>query len=134
MKARRPSCWKLAVDPDEKQAYPFEIEGDLIRVTPVIQAVVSDLRASISQGRIAARFHNGLADLSIEICNNYQLMAGVFSVALSGGVWQNRTLLELTLKKLKNLDAIEEIFIHHKLPPNDGCIAWPVMVAAHQKK
>ncbi len=52
---------EAAVDPDENQGYTFEVKEDLIRVTPVIQAVVSDLRAGISQGRIAARFHNGLA-------------------------------------------------------------------------
>jgi hydrogenase maturation protein HypF len=126
---------EAAVDPDEKQGYSFEVQGDLIRITPVIQAVVSDLRAGVSQGRIAARFHNGLANLALEICTFLSRWRALSFVALSGGVWQNRTLLELTLQKFRTVDFLDDVFIHRKLPPNDGCIALgQVMIAAHQKK
>jgi hydrogenase maturation protein HypF len=126
---------EAAVDPDEKQGYTFEIKGDLISVTPVMQAVVSDLRAGVSQGCIAARFHNGLAELALEICTFLSRWRSLSFVALSGGVWQNRTLLELTLKKFHTVDFLDDVFIHRKLPPNDGCIALgQVMVAAHQMK
>jgi hydrogenase maturation protein HypF len=101
----------------------------------VIQAVVSDLRAGVSQGRIAARFHNGLANLALEICTFLSRWRALSFVALSGGVWQNRTLLELTLQKFRTVDFLDDVFIHRKLPPNDGCIALgQVMIAAHQKK
>jgi hydrogenase maturation protein HypF len=124
---------EAAVDPDEKESYPFEINDDLIRVTPVIQAVLSDLRAGISQGRIAARFHNGLAEMTLAVCSTLKTNRGLKTVALSGGVWQNRTLLELTINKLRA--AGYEVLLHRRLPPNDGCIALgQVLVAAHQMK
>jgi hydrogenase maturation protein HypF len=124
---------EAAVDPDEKQGYTFEIQDDLIKVTPVIQAVVSDLRAGVSQARIAARFHNGLAEMARAVCSTLKVQRGLKTVALSGGVWQNRTLLELTLKILHTNGF--EVLLHRRLPPNDGCIALgQVMVAAHQQK
>jgi len=123
---------EAAIDPDEKEEYTFEISGDQIRVTPVIQSVVSDLKAGISIGRIAARFHNGLAGMALAICLTLQ-SRGPMAVALSGGVWQNRSLLGATRRRLSA--AGFKVLVHHSLPPNDGCIALgQVMVAAHQKK
>jgi hydrogenase maturation protein HypF len=124
---------EAAVDPDESEGYAFDINADQIAVMPTIQAVVSDLKAGIGSGRIAARFHNGLAELALTVCSTFKIQRGLKIVALSGGVWQNRTLLELTLKKLNK--AGFEVLIHRTLPPNDGCIALgQVMVAAHQMK
>jgi hydrogenase maturation protein HypF len=124
---------EAAVDPDEREGYTFDINADQIAVMPTIQAVVSDLKAGIGSGRIAARFHNGLAELALTVCSTFKIQRGLKTVALSGGVWQNRTLLNLTLKKLNK--AGFEVLIHRTLPPNDGCIALgQVMVAAHQMK
>ncbi len=69
----------------------------------------------------------------LTVCSTLKIQRGLKTVALSGGVWQNRTLLELTLKKLRA--AGFEVLLHRRLPPNDGCIALgQVMVAAHQMK
>jgi hydrogenase maturation protein HypF len=124
---------EAAVDPNEKQEYTFDINGDQIAVMPVIRSVAADLKTGISPARIAARFHNGLAELALTVCSMFKIQRGLKIVALSGGVWQNRTLLELTLMKLNK--AGFEVLIHRTLPPNDGCIALgQAMVAVHQQK
>ena len=45
----------------------------------------------------------------------------VSEVALSGGVWQNMTLLNKTTSMLERLGFT--IFIHHQVPANDGGLA-----------
>jgi hydrogenase maturation protein HypF len=71
--------------------------------------------------------------MALLTCSTLKTQRGLNTVALSGGVWQNRTLLNLTIMKLHA--AGFEVLLHRRLPPNDGCIALgQVMVAAHQKK
>jgi hydrogenase maturation protein HypF len=78
---------------------------------------------------ISARFHAGLArataDVLVLVAERQELALAV----LSGGVFQNRLLLELTL------DALDEaglaVLVPEKLAPNDGQIAFgQVAVAA----
>ncbi|MGA9398979.1 MAG: carbamoyltransferase HypF [Anaerolineaceae bacterium] len=121
---------EAAVDPDDNGSYPLEIAGNEIAVIPLIQAVAADLIAGISPSRIAARFHNALAVMTLNTCEKLRGEHGLKTVALSGGVWQNRTLLNMTLAKLRK--ASFNILLHHQLPPNDGCIALgQALVAAH---
>ena len=47
--------------------------------------LVADLRAGASPGRIAARFHNGLARAVLEACRAVRRESGIGQVALSGG-------------------------------------------------
>jgi hydrogenase maturation protein HypF len=121
------------IDPSESGSYPLPLDGKLIKVQPLLKAVVEDVNAGISPARIGARFHNGLAEMALAVCSTLKAQRGLKTVALSGGVWQNRTLLELTLKKLRA--ASFEVLLHRQLPPNDGCIALgQVLVAAYQLK
>ena len=54
---------------------------------------------------------------------------GINHVALSGGVWQNRLLLEMTVQGLE--EAGFEVLLHHAVPANDGGLAYgQVAVAA----
>ncbi|MFO7721611.1 MAG: hypothetical protein R6V49_00140, partial [Bacteroidales bacterium] len=52
-------------------------------------------------------------------------------IALSGGVWQNKNLLEKSMGLLRK-EGFHPL-IHHQLPPNDGCVAFgQAMVAAYR--
>ncbi|OBF37765.1 carbamoyltransferase HypF [Mycobacterium sp. ACS1612] len=99
--------------------YAFHVHDDVIDPRPVLRAVVSDQRAGVPAGVIGARFHRAVADLIVDVA----AAAGdaVPTVALSGGVFQNALLLQLTLDGLqaRGIDAIT----HHAVPPNDGGIA-----------
>lgn len=110
------------------QAYRFELGKNCVSAAPMWQSLLRDLADGIGNGIIAARFHHAVAkavaDLSIEFCREYQL----HTVVLSGGVFQNRLLLEQTqvlLSKpgLKVLSPIET-------PANDGGLSLGQAVIA----
>ena len=67
--------------------------------------------------------------MTVDVCRIIHQHEGVNTVALSGGVWQNRYLLENTCQTLEKAGFI--VLTHHQVPANDGCIALgQVMIAA----
>jgi hydrogenase maturation protein HypF len=113
-------------DPDENSGYQFDIrlEDDrpyLIDSVPLIHSVVNDIRSGLHPGVISARFHNGVANLIYEVCLSLRKQYGVNKVALSGGVFQNVTLLARSVKLLESADFCA--YTHHLVPPNDGGLA-----------
>jgi len=121
-------------DPAETGAYAaalrqtsgvFEILGvDLVR------AVVEDLQGGVPAPTIAARFHNGLAGAIVHGCQVGRDRAGLATVALSGGVFQNILLLERAVDRLER--AGFRVLSHRQVPPNDGGISLgQAVVAAH---
>jgi hydrogenase maturation protein HypF len=104
-------------------SYTFDVDRSgqtaLIDPTPVVQAVVRDQRDGVPAAVIGARFHCAVADLVVDLA--CQERDASQTVALSGGVFQNALLLQLTLKGLhaKGLQVIT----HRAVPPNDGGIA-----------
>ncbi len=117
-------------DPDEAGAYAFEIGQGSISPQPVIRAVVADVRANAPLPIISARFHNGVAAMIREVCVRLREQQGLNQAALSGGVFQNVTLLGKTLALLRS--AGFEVFTHRLVPPNDGGIALgQAVIAAH---
>ncbi len=110
--------FEALTDPDEAGIYPFEWEQDRIRVGSAVEALVTDILAGVPTPTISARFHNGLAQLALGICNTLRIVKNIEQVALSGGVWQNITLLRRTLSLLQQ--AGFTVYIHHQVPTNDG--------------
>jgi hydrogenase maturation protein HypF len=87
-------------------------------------AIISDLRAGIPGNDIAAAFQNTLAEIIVTMAR----YAGEKRVVLSGGCFQNKTLLERTIDRL--LAEGFQPFWHHLIPPNDGGIAGGQIMAA----
>jgi hydrogenase maturation protein HypF len=67
---------------------------------------------------LALEFHRGVAKLILEQCVKARESTGVSAVALSGGVFQNKILMEESLRLLRarGFDAYRNI----SAPPNDG--------------
>ncbi|MDR1979760.1 MAG: carbamoyltransferase HypF [Synergistaceae bacterium] len=87
-------------------------------------------RASKGAGNPAAAFHRGLARAVADVCVLLREKTGIERVALSGGVWQNRLLLDLTREELRKREA--PVLTHRTLPPNDeGVSAGQAVVAAY---
>jgi hydrogenase maturation protein HypF len=92
---------------------------------PLLDALVHDLRAGVSSGIMAARFHNALVDGIVQVAQ----FTGQPQVALTGGCFQNRLLLERTAGRLRQ--AGFDVLLHRQVPPNDGGISLgQVAVAA----
>jgi hydrogenase maturation protein HypF len=96
--------------------------------SPLLQSVIADLRANVPVGVMAARFHLAIADMIVQIGLHFRAKTGIDTIALSGGVFQNATLLE---KTIQHLEAQHLKVIHHRIvPSNDGGIALGQAVLA----
>ena len=110
--------FEALADPDEDGIYHFERGQNKIQVRSAVEALVADSLAGVPIPVISARFHNGLAQLALEISQDLRVAENINEVALSGGVWQNITLLRRTLSLLENDGFV--VYIHHQVPTNDG--------------
>ena len=87
----------------------------------MIKELLADLRHGVSSDLLAARFHNSLAVLGLDVCRRIRSESGILEVALSGGVWQNMVLLDKTTSLLIN-DGFK-VYFHRHVPTNDGGLA-----------
>lgn len=101
--------------------YAFELAGDQFDAAPVIRAVAADVLAGLPIPLIAAKFHYAVAELMVQLCLRLRRETGLRRVALSGGVFQNTTLLELATRQLQASDFT--VLTHRRVPPNDGGLA-----------
>ncbi len=107
--------------PSESNEYIFELDSDQILLRSFLEQLLADIHQDVPIPVISARFHNGLARMLVAVCLKIRSETGIQTVALSGGVWQNKTLLTQTHKRLD-----EEGFttlVHHQVPANDGGIS-----------
>jgi hydrogenase maturation protein HypF len=107
-----------------RDGYPVALDGGaplVLRGTDLIRAVVDDLRRGVDPAVIAARFHNGLAALVVATAGRVAASAGLGTVALSGGVFQNMLLLEAVAAGLRREGL--KVLVHRRVPPNDGGIS-----------
>jgi len=88
----------------------------------LIEGVVADLARDVPVGVIAARFHNGLADATVQACIEAAGVHGLELAVLSGGVFQNRRLLERTAAGLGAAGL--RVLVPRRLPANDGGISF----------
>lgn len=117
------------VDEEEKGHYPFNLINDIIDPQPLFESIIVDLHNHESINKIAAKFHNSITNISVEICKSIRNSDQINTVALSGGVWQNKVLLLNTTNLLKNEGF--EVCIHHNVPANDGGLSLgQVMIAS----
>jgi hydrogenase maturation protein HypF len=120
---REASGYEFALDPDQ-EIIP-------INPIPVFHAIVADLRAGKSIPTISAQFHQGLAVMVARTVALAVRRYGVDQVFLSGGVWQNMTLLRKSLLELDKIGV--KIHIHSHAPANDAGLALgQAAIAVHQ--
>ncbi len=99
-----------------KDTYGFEIGGKEIVIDKIIKEIREDIRHKIHRSIIASKFINTIAEIIIKIA-----LIEKKPVILSGGVFQNRTLMELLDKRFEQ-EGIK-YFFQQNTPVNDGGIA-----------
>jgi len=120
-----------AAAPDDVEVYPFLIGEQLpaqFDVKPVIRAIVSDMQRGVPVPRIAARFHRSIAELLATACLAAREKTGLNVVALSGGVFQNRLLLEHLMTRMREMAF--QVYINRRVPPNDGGLSLGQLAVA----
>ncbi len=116
-------------DKNELGYYSWKVEDQEIDLGPTVEAIVAELAEKVSIPVISAKFHNTVARLALDMANQIRDQFNIDQVALSGGVWQNLRLLELTVNLLRENGFTP--LIHRQTPPNDGCVALgQAMIAA----
>ncbi len=89
---------------------------------PFFEALLEGIEAGAPADRLALDFHIVIARASAQVASEICAREGIDTVALSGGVFMNRLLLQLLTRELK--DAGLAVLVPHTVPVNDGCIAY----------
>lgn len=84
--------------------------------------------AGENSNQFALHFHRRLAGMIVSACEKAREETGINTVALSGGVYQNKLLLDYSVTMLEERGF--HVLRHHLLPPNDGGISLGQAVAA----
>ncbi|MFW2597876.1 carbamoyltransferase HypF [Aliarcobacter butzleri] len=96
-----------------KDNYEYKIVDENIDITPMIRQIIEDKDKKV----ISSKFINTLVNIIIEISNKHKNLPVVFS----GGVFQNKTLLELLIKKFKEQGRV--FYFNIDVPTNDEGIS-----------
>ncbi len=117
----------LAAGVTESGPQPFGYQLDkrgavtIIDTLPVIEGICRDVSAGVPREVSAARFHATVAAMIADTCVAIRGAEGLDRVVLSGGVFQNNILLNLTTGRLRA--AGFEVHRHRRVPTNDGGIS-----------
>lgn len=135
--AEAPMRLESAIDHTVSDSYRYSIQpaGEesgpaVVNTAPLIRDMVADLQQETPLPVISARFHNTLAAIAVDMVARMQDHYGTSTVVLSGGVFQNRYLLEKTESELqKSVDVYSPL----KIPCNDAGIALGQLAVAARR-
>ena len=97
-------------------------DSPILDPQPLIEALLNGIEAGAPADRLALELHIAIARSSARTAREICEREGLDTVALSGGVFMNRLLLQLLTHDLK--DAGLAVLVPHAVPVNDGCIAY----------
>lgn len=103
----------------------------VIRMGPTLHGILDDLERGVSTRTIAARFHETVTRFALDIADRTRRLTDVTTIALSGGVFQNRRLQSRLVQRLHR--AGFRVLLHRQLPANDGCISYGQVVLAGRR-
>jgi hydrogenase maturation protein HypF len=118
---------EFAITPGIDSSYPVALGDTAPRVIdwhPAISQMLIELRDEVPPGVVAAKFHNTLVEMIVAVAR----VTGEREIALSGGCFQNKYLIERAVRRLREEDFRPRR--HLLVPPNDGGIALGQIVAA----
>jgi hydrogenase maturation protein HypF len=114
----------LVESADGGEPYPFAQVGEKpfeLDLRSMFRGMVDDLRRGEGKGTVAGKFHATLTRAIVDACAGLSRALDLKTVALSGGVFQNRILLESVRQKL--LDMGLNPLSNQTVPVNDGGIS-----------
>lgn len=119
--------------------YPYQLirtpQTLILDWKPMLAALLRDRQQGVETALISARFHNtlveGMVAIARQSCAHLQTAPHRLPVALTGGCFQNRYLLERAIAQLRA--AGFPVYWHHQVPPNDGGIAIGQIAAAQRQ-
>jgi len=129
--AEGPMRLESIVRNDCDERYRFTIDGT-IRFDETIRGIVDDIVQGTDKSTIATKFHNTIILAIFESVTAIRQKEGISKVVLSGGVFQNKYLLEGTIEILQKNKF--EVYSHATVPTNDGGIALGQLAVASKRR
>jgi hydrogenase maturation protein HypF len=124
-------AWTAGVTAPEG-GYRFQRDGAFV-LDPraAVSELARDLERGVPPAVVSARFHAGVAAATVDAVTAVASGRGVETAVLSGGVFQNRMLLQAVAAGLGQAGL--RVLVPERLPPNDGGISFgQAAVAAAQ--
>jgi hydrogenase maturation protein HypF len=116
---------EAVADRAERGSFPLPVRaGARLCLDPrdTVLAISAELARGAPPAQISARFHNALADATACALAMLAEREGLSTVVLSGGVFQNRLLLERCLERIEERGLL--VLLPRAVPPNDGGISY----------
>jgi hydrogenase maturation protein HypF len=136
------------VSEQTKQSYPFDLcsnhqvqtwgngkelpginTSQAISLKPLLKSIIHDVQSEEPFSKIGGKFHRTLARMIATVSQTISGATGIRKVALSGGCFQNRLLLRMTVEELHSLGL--HPLVHLNVPSNDGCISLGQAAIGH---
>jgi hydrogenase maturation protein HypF len=125
-----PMRLESAINCETNEFYPFQIDNNIV-FADTIMAILADLpRQDISV--ISAKFHNTVARIILKVSKQIREETSLNNVVMSGGVFQNKYLLEKSLYLL-NCNRFK-VFTNQIVPANDGGLSLGQLVIASKTR
>jgi hydrogenase maturation protein HypF len=123
--AERPTqaCPPFFSLPIDTQADPWTID-----TRPMLRQIATEISTGRCPRMVARCFHDSVAYMIEAVCSKLRERDGVDKVCLSGGAFQNVTLLSATASLLRRSGF--ELLLHSQVPPNDGGLSLGQAVIA----
>ena len=116
-------AWDHIADSAVRDAYAFALDRNEtpmeVDLRPAVRAAFEDVVSGVSPGEVSGRFHNTLAEVTVEVVEGLLAEVGELPVALTGGVFQNA---RLTAAIAGKLSSKIQLLRHSEVPPGDGGI------------
>ena len=118
------AAWAAGAAPGVTYAIELcEVGGELVMdPRAALRALIGDLEAGVEVPAVAAAFHGAVSAMSAQALARVAARRSLEAVVLSGGVFQNRMLLESVSARVT--DAGLRVLVPERLPPNDGGISF----------
>jgi hydrogenase maturation protein HypF len=105
--------------------YPLAVDDGppvVLDARPTVLAAAADAASGESAPVIAARLHAAVGQATARACAVVAERHGLSTIVLSGGVFQNRLLIDDTAAALTHAGL--RVLLPERLPPNDGAISY----------
>ena len=110
-------------------SYSYLIQKDVINIRPMLKDIVRDIKRKRNPKLISGKFHNTVVKFTLDSIKKTNKLTNIKKVVLSGGVMQNRIILNGLLHGLEKNGF--QTFLPGVLPVNDGSISSGQVVAAN---
>lgn len=130
--AEAPMKLESIIESNVDDYYEYEILNNLISFKKCIQQIIIDKSKNVSNGIIAAKFHNTIIQVILEVSVKLNQETGINKIALSGGTFQNKYIIS-HIERLLSVKGFE-VLLPRKVPANDQGIALGQLAIAAKKR